>query len=148
MPDTTPNTALTRQALRQTRASVALASLAMPRVDELRAAQERIMDEAEGFTKAWFTRRRIAARTGADALQQMGAAALSNPGTTIKILNAWQAGSMGRIAQDVGEWTGLCTTCFVGTLTAEAEAGRALISDCTNAAAPAIETLSDHAIPV
>jgi len=148
MPDTTPSTALTRQALRQTRTSIALASILMPRVKDIKAAQEQNLDETESFAKAWFARRHTAASTGAEALQQMGAVALSDPAAAMKVMGAWQVGSMGRLAQDFGEWSALCMTCASRTLTAEADAGRALIEDATSQSATPEATATDHATPV
>lgn len=148
MPDTTPSKALTRQALRQTQTSIALASILMPRVKDLKASQEQILDETESFAKAWFARRHTAASTGAEALQQMGAVALSDPSAAMKVMGAWQAGSMGRIAQDFSEWSALCMTCANRTLKAEADAGRALIKDATSQSTTPETTAKDHSTPV
>lgn len=98
--------------------------------------------------KHGFARRHTAASTGAEALQQMGAVALSDPAAALKVMGAWQAGSMGRIAQDLGEWSGLCVTCANRTLTAEAEAGRALIEDVASRSMMPQNTATDHATPV
>ncbi|MDI3338098.1 hypothetical protein QKW60_16945 [Defluviimonas aestuarii] len=86
--------------------------------------QEQILNEAEAFSRHWFARRHIAARTALKASEEVAGFGGADPEEMMTALNAWQHHSAERIAEDMREWAGFCLRCAGHLASGEAAAGR------------------------
>lgn len=84
-------------------------------------AQERILGEAEAFSKHWFERRHQAATTALEAAKTATQNGTTDPGALMKTIADWQAHSVQRMAEDFQEWVALCSRCATHVATHEAQ---------------------------
>lgn len=75
---------------RQARAILAANPLIGPQVRQFRDAQDRILNEAEAFTRHWLERRHEAAKTAIEATKRLTATGPADPATAVKALAEWQ----------------------------------------------------------
>ncbi|MEW2915069.1 phasin family protein [Leisingera sp. JC11] len=93
-----------------------------PQVEQFWNVQEKILDEAEEFTRHWFERRHEAARTALDAARTVVSADPSRPADAFEAFTEWQRHSAERIAEDGREWFGMMSRCARYASETEAEA--------------------------
>ncbi len=90
-------------------------------------AQERILNQVEAFSKAWFQRRQDGTQAMIDAGRRIASEANNDPSRIMKEITEFQSGAMER-------------------LTADAKDCSEMISQCANTlAASEIETIKDAA---
>lgn len=94
-----------------------------PQMEEFWKAQDRILEEAEAFSKAWFERRHDAARTALEAVRKANGNG-SDPSAAMQAMVDWQQQSFRRMASDMQEWVELCSHCAARMTQAEIEAGK------------------------
>lgn len=94
-----------------------------PRMEEFWKTQDRILEEAEAFSKAWFERRHDAARTALEAVRKANGNG-SDPSAAMQAMVEWQQQSFRRMAEDMQEWIELCSHCAARMTQAEIEAGK------------------------
>ncbi|WP_371059426.1 hypothetical protein [Rhodosalinus sp. 5P4] len=85
--------------------------LAAPQMEEFWKAQEQLLDEAEAFSRHWFERRHVAARTAMETARELREGGASDPGSAMKAMGDWQAESVQRMVADWQEWLELCQRC-------------------------------------
>ncbi len=74
-------------------------------------AQERIWDQIETFSTAWFRRRQDATQALIDAGRRIASEGGNDPAAMIKEVTEFQAGAMERLKVDAKECTDLLTQC-------------------------------------
>jgi len=94
-----------------------------PQIEHFWQAQENILSETERFARHWFERRHAATLTALDTARNVTKCGASDPAAAVKAVSDWQAHSLERIAEDVGEWLDLFAQCTAHMSRAEAEAG-------------------------
>lgn len=82
-----------------------------PQVEQFWNTQERILDEAETFTRHWFERRHEAARTAMIAARKSTSGAAGAPGDAMQTVAEWQRHSIERMVEDAREWLNMVTRC-------------------------------------
>ncbi len=85
--------------------------LAAPQMEEFWKAQEQLLDEAEAFSRHWFERRHVAARTAMETARELREDGAGDPGSAMKAMGDWQAESVQRMVADWQEWLELCQRC-------------------------------------
>lgn len=94
-----------------------------PRMEEFWKTQDGILEETEAFSKAWFERRRDAARTALEAVRKANGNG-SDPSAAMQAMLEWQQQSFRRMAEDMQQWVELCSHCAARMTQAEIEAGK------------------------
>ena len=116
-----------------------------PQAHQFWEVQEKILQEAEQFSKHWFDRRHTAARTALQATAELFGTASVDPGAAAKVLHDWQMQSAERVAEDVQEWVDFCTRSAEYVTAGEVSANKETL-DSVSAAVEDAE--HGHAIPV
>lgn len=93
-----------------------------PQVEQFWEAQEKMLAEAEAFTRHWFERRHEATRTALEAAQKATSAGNSHPAIAMQAMMDWQRHSMERMAEDAREWLDVVSHCASQVAEGEAEA--------------------------
>lgn len=96
--------------IEQARGMMAFNPALAPPMEQFWKAQDRILNDAEAVTKAWFERRHEAARSALDAVRTMNGNG-ADPAAAMQAMAEWQHGSFKRLAEDVQQWVELCATC-------------------------------------
>ena len=109
--------------IKQTQVAVALNPVLGPQIEQFWQAQEKMLQEAEAFTKHWFERRHSAAKSPLKAVENVTNGG-PDPSDVIKTLSDWQQHSVERVVGDVQEWVDLCTRCVGHVTTAEIDANK------------------------
>jgi hypothetical protein len=107
----------------QAREVFALTPLVAPQLERFWSAQDRILDEAEGFSRAWFERRHEAAETALEALRKANGDG-TDLSAAMRAMVDWQQSSFQRLTDDVQDWVELCSRCAGRMTRAEVEAGK------------------------
>ncbi|WP_126623186.1 hypothetical protein [Oceaniglobus ichthyenteri] len=80
-----------------------------PQVKHMMQAQEKVLDEFEKFSSAWFQRREEATRSMIEAGRRI--CADNDPAQAMKEITQWQAKSMERLAEDAKCCAEMWTQC-------------------------------------
>ncbi|SDZ60029.1 Phasin protein [Jannaschia faecimaris] len=107
--------------MKQTQAAVTLNPMLRPQIDQYWQMQEKMLREAEAFTKHWFERRHTATETALKASKDAMSGG-SDPTDALKTMSDWQQHSMERLVEDFREWVELCSRCAGHVTRAEVEA--------------------------
>lgn len=110
-----------------------------PRMEEFWKTQDRILEEAEAFSKAWFERRHDAARTALEAVRKANGNG-SDPSAAMQAMVEWQQQSFRRMAEDMQEWIELCSHCAARMTEAEVDAGKEGAEEAAKRAKSAAKT--------
>ena len=94
-----------------------------PQMEEYWKAQDRILEETEAFSKAWFERRHAAAQSALEAVRKTNGNG-ADPSAAMQAMVDWQQGSVRRMAEDMQEWMELCSRCASRVTQAEIDAGK------------------------
>ncbi len=86
--------------------------------------QDRVLQEAEKFSTAWFKRRHDATHAALDAAAKIAKDGLNDPAKTAQTIADWQAHSMKRLAEDAKGCAEMMTGCVNSIATHEAEAAK------------------------
>lgn len=109
--------------MEQTRNILSANPMISPQMEKFWEAQDRMLQETEAYSQAWFKRRHEATQAALDAVQKMNGKK-ADSSATVQAMADWQHGSIQRMTKDMQQWFDLCTTC-VGQMTqAEVEAGQ------------------------
>ncbi|TVS00967.1 MAG: hypothetical protein EA407_13500 [Rhodobacteraceae bacterium] len=73
--------------------------------------QDRLLREAETFTRQWFERRHEATETALKTLQEANSNGAADPTQAMRAMADWQRGSIERLSEDLRDWTALCMRC-------------------------------------
>lgn len=84
-------------------------------------AQDKILNEVETYSSAWFKRRHDATRTAMDVGQRLAQDAIGQPAVAMGILTEWQSQSMQRLAEDAKECSEMMAHCAGAILGSEIE---------------------------
>ncbi len=109
--------------MQRTKGMFAVNPMIAPQQEHFWKAQDRILDETEAYSKAWFARRHEAARSALETVHRISGNG-SDPSAALQAMANWQQGSFKRMAEDMQQWVDLCTTCAGRVAEAEVEAGR------------------------
>lgn len=71
-----------------------------PQLKHFMQAQERIFEEVEKFSSAWFQRRQEASRSMIEAGKRVASNGRPDPASAMKELAEWQTHAMERLAED------------------------------------------------
>jgi len=93
-----------------------------PQMEQFWDAQEKMLSEAEGFTRHWFERRHQATRTALDAVKQATSGEKSDPVSAMQTMSDWQKHSVERMTEDAREWFDMMTRCTREVVESELEA--------------------------
>ncbi|TMV05612.1 hypothetical protein FGK63_16345 [Ruegeria sediminis] len=93
-----------------------------PQIAQFWDAQEKMLDEAELYTRHWFERRHEAIRTALDAARAATAVNQSDPARATQTMLDWQRRSMERMVEDAQEWLDTMSRCASYVTRTEAEA--------------------------
>lgn len=85
-------------------------------------AQQRILDEVETFSTAWFQRRQDAVQAMVDSARRIASEGGRDPAKMIKEATEFQAGAMKRISEDAKTCTEMLTHCAEAVSRNEVEA--------------------------
>lgn len=139
--ETTATPDFARQAL----AAFSVNPLAGPQVHQFWEVQERILGEAEDFSRHWFERRHEAARAALRTTAALFEDGRPNPGAAVKAMQDWQTHSAERIAADIREWVDLCSRCAGHLANGEVSANQEALEALSETAGKAT---GKHATPV
>lgn len=105
-------------------AQTALAANPMfgPQARHFWQAQDRMLEEVEKFSSAWFKRRHEATRTAIEASAKLIDSGMRDPGEAMKAIAAWQTHSMERLAEDAKDCAETMTRCASLVVSNEVEA--------------------------
>jgi hypothetical protein len=117
-----------------------------PQVTQFWQAQDRILDEVEGFSKHWFTRRHTATQTALDVVQDVTGKGGLHPSEAMSAMADWQAHSAERVIADFQEWVDLCSRCVAHVVSAEIKAEKQEIEAVARTITS--EVKAKHAMPV
>lgn len=118
--DWTPG--LFAEALKPLQSTMLFNPVFKPQVEQFWDVQEKLLDEAEEFTRHWFQRRHEAARTALDAARTAVSGDPAGPAAAIEAFSEWQRHSAERIAEDGREWLEMMSRCASYARETEAEA--------------------------
>lgn len=138
---TDANIGVNRQAMVADRAN----PLIGPQMPQFWELQEKLLSEAEEFSKNWFARRHEAALSALRASEEAIGNAASDPACVMKAMINWQAHSAERISEDILEWIDLWSRCARSVASSEAKATKEVLE---NAAETAAAAKAGHATPV
>ncbi|MCO4847870.1 MAG: hypothetical protein KC448_07850 [Yoonia sp.] len=124
---------------------VTLNPMLRPQVEQYWQAQEKMLKEAETFTKHWFERRHTAAKSALETARDVTNGGSASP-DAMRVLSDWQRQSLERAVVDSQEWIDLCTRCVEHVTTAEVEAEKAGLEKATKQLASGSK--KKHATPV
>ncbi|HEY9038165.1 MAG TPA: hypothetical protein VIN05_04390 [Roseovarius sp.] len=82
-----------------------------PQTKHFFEAQERILDQVETFSKAWFRRRQDATQAMIDASKRIASDGSSDPAVIMKEVTELQSGAMARLTADAKDCTEMFTQC-------------------------------------
>ena len=85
-------------------------------------AQDRILEEAEKFSSAWFKRRHEATKAAVEASSKFASDGMRDPGSAMKAIANWQTHSMERLAEDAKDCAEMMTRCASVVVSNEVEA--------------------------
>lgn len=105
-----------------------------PQVEQFWDAQEKMLDEAEAFTRHWFARRHEAARTALDAARTAASGDDAGPAAAMQALSEWQRHSAERLAEDGQEWLAMIARCASYVSETEVEAVEETLSEAVSMA--------------
>lgn len=130
---------------RQALAAFRLNPVIGPHVHQFWQVQDKLLKEAEEFSKHWFARRHQATRSALKVSEEAIGEGASDPTTVMKAMNEWQAHSAERVAEDIQEWIDLCSRCAGHLASGEAVASRESIEKASEEIAL---VKKEHADPV
>ncbi len=93
-----------------------------PQTKNLFEAQERILNQVEAFSKAWFQRRQDGTQAMIDAGRRIASEGGNDPAVIMKEVTEFQSGAMERLSTDAKECTEMLSQCAVALAVNEAEA--------------------------
>ncbi|WP_113912422.1 hypothetical protein [Roseovarius dicentrarchi] len=93
-----------------------------PQSKHMFEAQERIWDQIETFSTAWFRRRQDATQALIDAGRRIAAEGGNDPAGAIKEVSDFQAGAMKRLTEDAQQCAELVRNCADALVRNEMEA--------------------------
>ncbi len=96
--------------------------LIAPQVEQFWNAQDKLLDEAEEYSRHWFRRRHEAARTALEAARETTSGDRIEPAKAMNTMTEWQRHSIERMVEDAREWFEMVTRCAQYVSDAEAEA--------------------------
>lgn len=82
-----------------------------PQAQHFWQAQDKMLQEAEKFSSAWFKRRHEATQSALQASQEIASESTSDPASALKAMTEWQAKSMDRMAADARDCMDMMTRC-------------------------------------
>ncbi len=106
---------------RQTQALFMGTGVGGAQFEQALAMQDRLLKEAETFTRHWFERRHAATETAIEALQDAKSNGAADPGQAMRAMAEWQRGSLARLSADMQDWTALCMRCAGAAMTTQTE---------------------------
>lgn len=121
--------------MKQAQGVLALNPMMVPQMAEFWKAQDRILDEAEAYSRAWFERRHEAARSALDVARDVAGKGGANSPGALGAITEWQRGSMERMAEDFRQWNEFCTRCTSLLARAETEAAKEGVEEVEKLAA-------------
>lgn len=98
-------------------------------------AQDRMLEEVEKFSAAWFKRRHDATRSAIELSKHVFTGGIFDPAVAIEALSDWQRKSMERIADDAKDCTEMlsaCAECMVSNETDAVEETRKAVKKATS----------------
>ncbi|WP_101067954.1 phasin family protein [Roseovarius salinarum] len=128
--------------LRPAQEALSLNPVFGPQVEQFWAAQEKMLDETETFTRHWFERRHEAARTALDAARKASASGTSDPAEAMQAMRDWQQHSMERMTADAREWFDCMARCAGHFVSGEMEASEAAVGTAAKQAGAAAKSKS------
>ncbi len=131
--------------MQQVKGVFAVNPMIAPQQEQFWKAQDRILEESEAFSKAWFARRHEATQSALEAVHRMNGGG-GDPSAALQAMTDWQQGSIKRLAEDMQQWVELCTTCAGRIAQAEVEAGKEGAEEIAKRAKSVAKT--EHATPV
>lgn len=117
-----------------------------PQMKQFWQAQEKMLSEAEDFTRSWFVRRHQATQAALEACAQVAEANPTDAAAALQALRDWQAHSAARIAGDMREWMELWSRCAGHLARGEAKAGSETLGEIQRRTAR--DPRERHATPV
>ncbi|SLN53939.1 hypothetical protein PEL8287_02868 [Roseovarius litorisediminis] len=124
---------------------LALNPLVKPQVEQFWDAQEKLLQEAEAFTRHWFARRHEATKSAMDAAKKATVSA-NDPTEAMQAMADWQRHSVERIAEDAGEWMDMVARCTGHVVRSEAQVSEEALEEAVRQTKSA--TKSKSATPV
>lgn len=138
--ETSQTPALFFDIFKSTQSMLPLNPVLAPQIGQFWEAQEKILAEAEAFTRHWFERRHDATRTALEAAQKAALAGSGNPTEAMQAMTEWQRHSMERMAEDAREWFEMVSRCASQVTEGEAEAVGESVKEATEMAREAGKT--------
>jgi hypothetical protein len=119
-PDTTTNGIL--ETMKSAGSALAANPMFGPQTMHFWQAQDRMLDEAQKLSSAWFKRRHAATQSALDASSKVVTDGVHDPSIAIKTLAEWQAHSMERLAEDARDGVEFVARCAGLVVSNEVEA--------------------------
>lgn len=113
--------------MKSAQSAMSMNPMLTPRIEQFWKAQEKMLSEAEAFTRDWFERRHEATRTALNTARQAASADKSDPATAMQAVTDWQRHSAERLIEDAREWLDMVSRCAVHAAENEAEAGKEMV---------------------
>ncbi|WP_372573538.1 hypothetical protein [Ruegeria jejuensis] len=93
-----------------------------PQIEQFWNAQDKLLDEAEAFSRHWFQRRHEAARTALEVARETTSGDSVEPAKAMQTLAEWQRHSIERMVEDAREWFDVVSRCAQHVSETEADA--------------------------
>ncbi len=117
-----------------------------PQLEQFWNAQEKLLDEAEVFTRHWFERRHQATRTAMEAARKATSTESGTPAEAMKTIADWQRHSLERMVEDAREWMDMATRCSTFISESEAEVVEEAIQEATKTAGKATRSAKSEPV--
>ncbi|MCV2868442.1 hypothetical protein OEW28_07350 [Defluviimonas sp. WL0002] len=96
--------------MKQAQDSLLPTRLATPQIEQFWRAQDRILEDAEVYSRNWFARRHQAAQSALEAVREANGEAADHA-AALQVMIGWQQHSMQRMTEDMQQWLDLCSRC-------------------------------------
>lgn len=116
-----------------------------PQMKQFWKAQDKILSEAEAFTRHWFARRHEATKAALSACERATAAHPADAAEAVEVFREWQTRSVERVAEDLREWMDLWVRCAGHLVRGEVGASTDTLDELRKQSA---EVRAQHATPV
>ncbi len=108
--------------LKSMRGMMSVNPVVAPQVEQFWNAQDRLLNEAEEYSRLWFQRRHEATRTALELARETTSGDKNDPAKAMQAMAEWQRHSMERMVEDAREWFEMMSRCAQYASEAETDA--------------------------
>ena len=121
MAQSKPDTAAVTDMMNQVQNLMTANPMMAPQITNILQVQQRFLNEAQEYSKHWFTRRQEALETAMKTADGSSNSGANEPTSAMTALADWQKRSMTRMTEDFQEWVDMCSRCIGPVTTGDAK---------------------------